>query len=304
MVERLLNDGWRVLVVDNMDPFYPRSIKEANIEPVRGHVGYRFIEGDFTSPAVLRAIWDPADPFDVIVHLAAKAGVRPSMADPAGYHRVNVTGTLDLLNAAVQWKVPHFVLASSSSVYGEDPDVPWVEDDCSERPISPYAATKLMAEHYARLFARLHGSKVTVLRFFTVFGPRQRPDLAIHQFTRKIIEGTPIQRFGDGGTSRDYTYVEDIVDGVVGAIHRSAGGAFEVYNLGNSQPTKLADLIRGIEQVVGRSAVIDQRPEQPGDVPRTCADISKAALHLGYAPRTDLHKGLHRFFEWYQGQRR
>lgn len=302
LVDRLLAEGWRVTVVDNMDPYYPRAIKEANTTGHRLHDRYRSVEGDMLDPSVLSRSFDPGHPFTVIVHLAAKAGVRPSIQDPHGYHRVNVTGTLALLQQARAWNTPHFVLASSSSVYGEDPGVPWREEDCRMRPISPYAATKVLAERYALVNARTHGQRTTALRFFTVYGPRQRPDLAIHQFTHNIIAGIPIKRFGDGGTRRDYTYVDDIVNGIMGAIHRKSGEVYEVYNLGNSGTVTLSELIKAIETVVGRTAMIDQRPEQPGDVPQTFANVSKAGRDLGFVPSTPLLEGLRKFHTWYMEQ--
>jgi len=299
VVDRLLAEGWRVTAIDDFDPFYAAAIKRANVAEHLRHPAYRLVEGDLLNSAVLAAA-EPADaPFTVVVHLAAKAGVRPSLIDPMAYHRANVTGTLVMLGRALAWGAPHIVLASSSSVYGEDPGVPWREQDCRERPISPYAATKVMAERYAREHAHRTGLRTTALRFFTVYGPRQRPDLAIHQFTRAIIEGRPIKRFGDGGTRRDYTYIDDIVNGVMGAIRRTAGEAFEVYNLGNSGTVTLNELIAAIERTVGRKAVIEQHPEQPGDVPQTYADVSKAGLHLGFVPSTPLSVGLEAFHRWF-----
>lgn len=298
LVDRLLAEGQRVTAIDNFDPFYPRAVKEANIAGHRTHPGYRLLEGDILDDAVLEeAFADAAG--TTVVHIAAKAGVRPSIADPLGYHRVNVTGTLKLLEQARRKGIAHFVLASSSSVYGEDPHVPWKERERGIQPISPYAATKLAAEQFAQVHAHLHGLKVTALRFFTVYGPRQRPDLAIHQFFRKISEGLPIQQFGDGSTRRDYTFITDIINGVRAAMDRVQGGLYEVYNLGNSDTVPLRDLIAAIEREAGRTAVIDRRPEQPGDVPQTYADISKAHAHFGYRPLTALPEGLARFHAWY-----
>lgn len=297
LVDKLLAEGgWRVTVIDNFDPFYPRAVKEANIATHLTHPDFRFIEGDILDDAVLDQAF--GDKGAVVVHIAAKAGVRPSIADPIGYHRVNVTGTLKLLERARYSGVEHFVLASSSSVYGVDPNVPWKEKERGIQPISPYAASKLSAEGFAQVYAHLHGMKVTALRFFTVYGPRQRPDLAIHQFFRKISAGTPIQQFGDGSTRRDYTFVDDIISGVRGAIDREMGGPFEIYNLGNSDTIMLRDLIVAIEEELGKKAIIDQKPEQPGDVPQTFADVSKAGAHFGYQPTTSIHEGLKRFHHW------
>ena len=297
LVDRLLAEGdWRVTVIDNFDPFYPRAVKEANMAAHLKHPDYRFIEGDILDDAVLDSAFNEKGA--VVVHIAAKAGVRPSIADPIGYHRVNVTGTLKLLERARYSEVAHFVLASSSSVYGVDPNVPWKEKERGIQPISPYAATKLSAEGFAQVYAHLHGMKVTALRFFTVYGPRQRPDLAIHQFFRKIAAGTPIQQFGDGSTRRDYTFVDDIISGVRGCIDRQQGGPFEIYNLGNSDTIMLRELIEAIEQEIGKKAIIDLKPEQPGDVPQTFADVSKAGSHFGYTPTTSIREGLKLFHDW------
>lgn len=297
LVDRLIAEGgWRVTVIDNFDPFYPRAIKESNMAAHRGNPHFSFIEGDILDDAVLDRAF--AEPGATVVHIAAKAGVRPSISDPIGYHRVNVTGTLKLLERARYGAVEHFVLASSSSVYGVDPHVPWKEKERGIQPISPYAASKLAAESFAQVYAHLHAMKVTALRFFTVYGPRQRPDLAIHQFFRKIEAGIPIQQFGDGGTRRDYTFVDDIINGVRAAIDRKEGGPFEIYNLGNSETIMLRDLIAAIEREMGKRAIIETRPEQPGDVPQTFADVSKARAHFGYAPHTSIAEGLRRFHTW------
>lgn len=303
VVDRLagerLADGspaWRITVVDDFDPFYPRLVKEENLAAALAHDHVRLVERSILADDLEDLVGDA--PVDVLLHLAAKAGVRPSIADPITYHRVNVTGTLRLLEWARRRAVPHVVLASSSSVYGEHPDVPWKETSAPLRPISPYAATKIAAEQFAQVYSRLHGMRVTILRFFTVFGPRQRPDLAIHQFFAKIRAGTSIKRFGDGSTQRDYTYVGDIVQGVRAAIDRERGDRCETYNLGNSRTVMLRELIAAIEEVAGTRALIEHLPEQPGDVPRTFADISKAGDHLGYHPATTLHEGLRAFKAW------
>jgi UDP-glucuronate 4-epimerase len=300
LVDRLLAEGgWRVTSVDNFDPFYDRSIKEANIAGHRDHPDLRLVECDVLDER-LPDLVDAAGfgTPDLVVHLAAKAGVRPSIKDPIGYHRVNVEGTLRLLEMVRHRRIPHFILASSSSVYGENPNVPWSEDQEGLVPISPYAASKLCAEQFAQVHARLHGTQVTALRFFTVYGPRQRPDLAIHRFFRNIANGTPIMQFGDGSTQRDYTFVDDIVSGVCAAMDRKAGERFEIYNLGNSDTVTLRDLIAAVERTVGREAIIDRQPEQPGDVPRTFANVSKARRDLGFAPHTPLLDGLAAFHAW------
>ena len=297
LVDRLLAEGaWRVTVVDNYDPFYAREVKEANLAQHTGNDRLRVIEADILDEDLDDRLG--AGPIDVIIHIAAKAGVRPSIKDPIAYHRVNVTGTLKLLELARYRRVPHFVLASSSSVYGVDPNVPWKEQELGLKPISPYAATKLAAEQFGQVYAHLHGMRVTALRFFTVYGPRQRPDLAIHQFFRKIKAGVPIQQFGDGTTRRDYTYMDDIVSGVRAAIDRTKGGRFDIYNLGNSDTVMLRELIAAVEAELGMKAIIDLQPEQPGDVPQTFADTSKSLRDLGFAPSTPLAIGLKKFHEW------
>ncbi|MFZ1689174.1 MAG: NAD-dependent epimerase/dehydratase family protein [Flavobacteriales bacterium] len=302
LVDRLLAEGsrsapgWRITVVDNYDPFYAREVKLANLAQHVDNERLRVLEADILDKDLEERIGP--GPIDVIVHIAAKAGVRPSIKDPLAYHRVNVTGTLKLLELARHRKVPHFVLASSSSVYGVDPNVPWKEQELGLKPISPYAATKLAAEQFGQVYAHLHGMQVTALRFFTVYGPRQRPDLAIHQFFRKIKAGVPIQQYGDGSTRRDYTYVDDIVSGVRAAIDRTKGGRFDIFNLGNSGTVTLKELIAAIEDELGLKAIIDRQPEQPGDVPQTYADTAKSLRDLGFAPSTPLAVGLRKFHEW------
>lgn len=305
LVDRVLaKGGWKVTVIDNFDPFYPRSIKQANLAAHAGNPAFTLLEGDFLDEQVLEEAFSRhAGASTTVFHLAAKTGVRPSITDPLGYHRVNTTGTLKLLEMARKHGAAHFILASSSSVYGEHPGMPWAESVEDLQPISPYAASKLAAEQFARVYARLHGMRTTVVRFFTVYGPRQRPDLAIHSFFRKISEGLPVQQFGDGSTRRDYTYVDDIVQGVMAAMDRpfpaDGSGDHELYNLGNSATVPLRELIAAIEAEAGRKAVIEVRPEQPGDVPQTQADITKAKAHFAYAPRTGIRAGLHEFARWY-----
>jgi len=301
LVDRLLADGgWRVTVLDNFDPFYDPAVKRRNIAPHIGHPAFRLVEADLLDRDLEGKLGREA--IDVIVHFAAKAGVRPSILEPFTYHQVNVTGTLRLLEIARHRQVPHFVLASSSSVYGENPNVPWKEEERDLVPISPYAANKLAAEQFARVYADLHGMKVTTLRFFTVYGPRQRPDLAIHQFFRRISTGEPILQYGDGSTRRDYTFVDDIVSGVRAAMDRTVGGRYELYNLGNSGTVMLRELIAAIEHELGLKAVIEMRPEQPGDVPQTYADVGKAGRDLGFQPSTPLAEGLSRFHAWFKAK--
>ena len=298
LIDRLLDDGWGVTGIDNFDPFYPRDVKEAHIREHRRNPQYRLAEADIRDPAALR---EPAvtggGRFDVIVHLAARAGVRPSILDPIGYQEVNVRGTQNMLEFARELRIPQFVFASSSSVYGINPRVPWSEDDHVLLPISPYASTKVSGELFGHVYSHLFGIRFVALRFFTVYGPRQRPDLAIHKFARHIREGKPIPVFGAGSTRRDYTFIDDIVGGIVAAM-TYAQSPFEVVNLGNSATISLEEMIRGLEAALGRPAIIDRQPEQSGDVPQTWAAIEKARRLLGYQPATGFEVGLRRFVEW------
>lgn len=307
LVDRLLLDGqWKVTVVDNFHPNYPRAIKTANLARHIGNPEFSLVEGDILDDRTLdRVFSEVAGTTATVVHLAALVGVRPSLENPKAYHRVNVTGTLKLLEKAREARIAHFILASSSSVYGELQHVPWKETAGDLKPISPYAATKMAAEELVRVYARLHGLNATVLRFFTVYGPRQRPDLAIHSFFRRIAQGLPVQQFGDGSTQRDYTFVEDIVDGVHKAMGRhleaaEGQGAFDIFNLGNSSTVALRDLICAVEREVGRKAVLQVLPEQPGDVPRTFANVEKAKDAFGYVPNTGIAEGLVEFHRWYK----
>ncbi len=295
VVDSLLADGYRVSVLDNFDPFYPRAVKERNIASHRQHPSWELIEGDLRDLESLRT--QLRGEWDAIVHLAAKVGVRGSVTDPIGYYDVNVRGTQNLLEVARERGVQQFVLASSSSVYGVNPRVPWNEEDTDLRPISPYASTKLSAELLGRVYSHLFRMRFVALRLFTVFGPRQRPDLAIHKFAQLIRGGHPVPFYGDGTTSRDYTFVDDIVSGIRAALlfNRTM---FEVINLGNNRTVTMVDMVRGIEQAVGVPAVLDRLPEQPGDVPQTWASIEKARRLLGYEPRTGYADGVARFVAW------
>ncbi|MBS1570763.1 MAG: GDP-mannose 4,6-dehydratase [Bacteroidetes bacterium] len=308
LVDRLLAEGgWNVTVVDNFDPLYPRAAKEANLALHKHDPAFRLEEGDILDGTTVEGVLQRMGQGPVVlVHLAARVGVRQSLLDPIGYHRTNVTGTLALLELARKYRVQRFVLASSSSVYGEHPAVPWKESLGDLHPISPYAVSKWTAEAFARVYARLHGLDTAVLRFFTVYGPRQRPDLAIHSFFRKISEGQPIRQFGDGSSRRDYTYVDDIIDGVRAAMEApltssNGHGAHEVFNLGNSATVTLRELIDAIEREAGRKAIIEQCPAQAGDVSQTYANVDKAGQFLGFVPKTRLAAGLHQFAQWYQG---
>jgi len=295
LVDSLLGDAWQVTVLDNFDPFYAAAVKDRNIAPHLTHPGYRLVRGDLRDGETLRA--QLTGPYDVIVHLAARAGVRPSIDDPVGYQAVNVTGTQQLLELARSLHVPQFVFASSSSVYGVNPRVPWHEDDHVLLPISPYASTKVSGELLGHVYAHLHGIRFIALRFFTVYGPRQRPDLAIHKFARLMLERKPIPVFGDGTTSRDYTFVDDVIAGIRGAMTYTSTG-YEVINLGNNRTVSLMEMIASIERAFGVAATIDRRPEQAGDVPHTWASVDKAGTLLGYAPKTTFDAGLARFARW------
>ena len=299
LAEALIARGDEVVGLDNFDSFYPRAVKEANLAALRRAGRFRLVEGDIRDRDAVRALVT-AD--TLVVHLAARAGVRPSLADPELYVSVNVAGTATLLEACRSAGARGFVFAGSSSVYGDDAPAPFREDHAAVRPISPYAATKRAAELLVSTYAHLFGLRAMSLRFFTAYGPRQRPDLAIHAFTRLIAEGRTVPMFGDGSTERDYTWVDDIVQGVVAACDwaRGDGAAFEIVNLGESRTTRLDRLIAMIAEAVGRPAVIERRPSQPGDVRRTCADITRARDLLGYRPTTSVEDGIPRFVRWYE----
>jgi UDP-glucuronate 4-epimerase len=300
LVDALLARGDAVIAVDNFDPFYPRAVKEANLRSARRHPSFRLVEVDVRDAAGVRRVVAEAQP-DAVVHLAARAGVRPSIEDPALYAAVNVVGTVHLLDAAAALEPkPRFVYASSSSVYGDRADAPFRETDPVDHPVSPYAATKKACELLAYTYHHLHGLPVTGLRFFTAYGPRNRPDLAIAKFARLIERGEPVPMFGDGTTRRDYTYVGDVVDGVLRALDRCTG--HHLYNLGNANPVELRRLIALIGAALGKTPVIHQLPEQPGDVRQTFADISRASAELGYDPQTPFEEGLRRFVEWFRGE--
>ena len=301
LVDRLLASGVEhITVVDDFNDFYDPDIKRDNI---RGHLEdprYELAEVDIRDRAALdHALAD--NHFDCIVHLAARAGVRPSLSQPQLYNETNVAGTLNLLEFAREHDIKQFVFGSSSSVYGINAKVPFSEDDPIRQPISPYAATKGAGELLCHTYSHLYGIRCICLRFFTVYGPRQRPDLAIHKFARLISEGKPIPVFGDGTTRRDYTYVDDIIDGVVAAINYDQSG-YEVINLGESRTVELRELIALLEKELDAHAIIDRQPPQPGDVPQTFADITRARKLLGYNPQTQIEAGVHRFVEWFRGK--
>ena len=297
LVDRLLADGWRVTALDSFDPFYAPAVKRQNLAGALASDRFTLVEADLRDADALgRAL---AADYDVVFHLAARAGVRPSIEDPLAYQDVNVRGTQLLLELCRARGIRQFVFASSSSVYGVNPNVPWREEDHVLLPISPYASTKVSGELLGHVYSHLFGIRFVALRFFTVYGPRQRPDLAIHKFTARVLRGETIPVFGDGSTSRDYTFVDDTVDGIVAAGDYAAS-AYEVINLGNNATVSLAALIATIERATGREARIERLPEQPGDVPRTWASIEKAGRLLGYAPRTGIDEGVARFVDWYR----
>ena len=295
LVEKLLAAGHSVAILDDFNDFYDPQIKRANIEKISKDVPVHHV--DLRENAAVRNLFH-REKFDTIAHLAARAGVRPSIQHPQLYYDTNVTGTLHLLDAARMTGVERFVFASSSSVYGVSKTVPFSEEQHLTQTISPYAATKLAAEFLCSTYSHLYKLRVVALRYFTVYGPRQRPDLAIHQFTKKIHAGQPIDQFGDGTTRRDYTYIDDIIQGTMAALTYN-GPLFDILNLGESETIQLKDLIEKIEKALGKKAKINQLPEQPGDVPLTCADISKARKLLGYDPTTQLSEGLPHFIEWF-----
>lgn len=302
LVSKLLSeDAWNVTVVDNFDPFYPADLKRTNISAQISDPNYKLVETDIRCFSDMEKVFDSSD-FECIVHLAAKAGVRPSLEDPCGYAETNITGTMNMLQLAQQHNVKQFVFGSSSSVYGESPNVPFREDAVISKPISPYAATKATGELLCHTFSHLYNIRTVCLRFFTVYGARQRPDLAIRKFATLISDGKPIPVFGDGSTRRDYTYIDDIISGVRASIDY-AGEMHQIFNLGESQTVTLARLIELLEENLGIKAIINRQPMQPGDVPQTFADISRAKELLGYNPQTKIEEGIKKFTEWFVSTR-
>jgi UDP-glucuronate 4-epimerase len=303
LIDKLLTENPQkaILNIDNFDPFYEREIKEQNMLEHLQFPNYQFLEADINSVADLQKATEDIE-IDCIVHLAAKAGVRPSIQNPEAYFQTNVIGTLNLLELAKAKGVKKFVFASSSSVYGKNPNVPWREDDLNLEPISPYAASKIAAEKVCQTYAHLYEMDITALRFFTVYGPKQRPDLAIHKFFKLAIENKPIPFFGDGSTRRDYTYIDDIVQGIKGAMQYQGSG-YEVFNLGNHQTISLKELVDVIGRVLGKEMLLDKQPKQEGDVDQTYANIDKAMSQLKYQPSTKLEKGLSEFYIWLQAKK-
>ena len=299
LVDHLLAQGlWRVTVVDDFNDFYDPSIKLENVKSHRSNPNFELVEADIRDPAALRRAFTETN-FECIVHLAARAGVRPSLKEPHLYLETNVNGAMNLLELARSSGTKQFIFGSSSSVYGLNNKVPFSEDDPIFNPISPYAATKAAGELICHSYAHLYDMRIVCLRFFTVYGARQRPDLAIHKFAKLISAGKPIPVFGDGTTRRDYTYIDDIIAGVRAAIdyHQSK---YEIINLGESRTVELRELISLLEDALGHRAEIDWQPSQPGDVPQTFADITKARRLLGYNPQTQIEEGIKRFVEWFR----
>lgn len=299
LVEGLLAQGDEVIGIDNFDPFYPRAMKERNLAEVGRRNGFAFREQDLLDVPALRALLTPET---VLVHLAAKAGVRPSLADPVGYARANVTGTAAVLEAARQAGVSRIVFGSSSSVYGDSTPAPFKEDAVAIVPVSPYAATKRAGELFLGAVAPIYGFKAVSLRFFTVYGPRQRPDLAIHAFARKMVDGEALTLFGDGTQARDYTYCDDIVAGVLAAVAwtGTAPVGVETFNLGGNRSIPTEGMVAEIAQALGVKPKIQWAPMQPGDVQQTSADLTKSGAMLGYAPQTPFPEGIRRFILWFR----
>lgn len=298
--ERLLERGHEIVGLDNFNDYYSPRIKRRNIEPALNKPGFALVEMDILDFEGLQRLFT-GQKFDAVVHLAARAGVRPSIAQPLLYEKVNLEGTLNLLELTRRHGVEKFIFASSSSVYGENSKVPFAEEDRVDYPISPYAATKKAGEEICFTYHHLYGLKITCLRFFTVYGPRQRPDMAISKFTKLIDAGEKVPMYGEGTSRRDYTYITDIVDGIEKSI--AACRAYHIYNLGESRTITLRALIGLIQEQLGKKAVIEQLPVQPGDVPITYADISRARREIGYDPQVDIAEGVRRFVEWHKEHR-
>ena len=299
LVDHVFAEGdWQITVVDDFNDFYDPAIKRANIESHLANPNFKLIEADIRDFYSLQEVFHERT-FDCVVHLAARAGVRPSLTEPRLYVETNVNGTMNLLELAHRNNVPQFVFGSSSSVYGENKKVPFSENDPIFHPISPYAATKAAGELLCHTYSHLHGMRIVCLRFFTVYGARQRPDLAIHKFAKLISEGRPIPVFGDGTTRRDYTYIDDIIAGLRAAVDYAQSN-YEIINLGESRTVELRELIALLESALGQTATIERQPLQPGDVPQTFADITKARRLLGYNPQTQIEAGIRKFVEWFQ----
>ena len=304
VAEALLRSGAELAIVDNLDPFYSVDVKRANLAEIRRQGDFTFFEANICDSQGLAGVFGEFRP-EAVIHLAARAGVRPSIENPRAYQETNVGGTQNVLEMCRQYSVNRLIFGSSSSVYGESARAPFSEDQIDLRPISPYAATKLAGELLCHVYSRLFGLGAVCLRFFTVYGPRQRPDLAIYKFTTLIEADEPIPMFGDGGTGRDYTWCEDIAAGVLAALDvplPRGAAPFAIYNLGNSHPVTLDQLIEKLETATGKQAIRKQLPAQPGDVPLTWADITNARRDLKYEPSTPLDAGLAKFVAWHRRQ--
>jgi UDP-glucuronate 4-epimerase len=296
--QRLLGAGHAVWALDDLNNYYDPTLKRQNLAEIQAlRKPFVFAQGDVADRSVVDRLFRGVK-FDQVIHLAARAGVRPSLEQPALYQRVNVEGTANILEAARENGVSKLTLASSSSVYGVNAKVPFVESDPVFCPISPYAASKLACEALGHVYHHVYDLDIVVLRFFTVYGPRQRPDLAIQKFARRIQAGQPIELYGDGSSARDYTYVSDIVDGIMACVQKTFG--YEIFNLGGSNPTKLSRLVELLEAALGKKAVVERKPDQPGDVPRTWADLTKSGLGLGYAPKVSIEEGIPLFVKWFR----
>ena len=298
LCERLLRSGHAVWAFDELNDFYDPKFKRRNLADIEAlSLPFQFIKGDITDRIAVEQLFG-AVKFDHVIHLAARAGVRPSLADPVLYQRVNVEGTVNILEAARKVGVKKITIASTSSVYGLNSKMPFSESDAIFSAISPYAASKLCCEALGHVYHHIYGMDVVMLRFFTVYGRRQRPDLAIYKFARLITDGKPIPVFGDGSSARDYTFVGDILDGIMACTQKEFG--YEIFNLGESQVVKLSYMIELLENALGKKAIIDRQPMQPGDVPLTFADISKARARLGYNPHTKIEQGIPVFVDWFK----
>lgn len=299
LIEKLLDKGYFVTGVDNFDPFYSKEIKLKNLNNAYKYKNFKFIELDIRDKVKLHSNLN--DSYDAIIHLAAKAGVRLSILDPIGYQATNVYGTQNLLEFSKERNIKQFIFASSSSVYGLNPNLPWKETECVLKPISPYASSKISGELLGHVYSHIHNIRFIGLRLFTVYGPRQRPDLAIFKFVKNGLEGKPIQIFGDGNTRRDYTYIDDVINGIFAAINYSDSN-YEIINLGNNSSISLLELVNIVEIHINKKIYIKKLPKQPGDVEQTHADISKAKELLKWEPKTDIKTGIEKFVSWFKNE--
>ena len=296
LIDNLLKKSDNIVSIDNLNEFYNPNIKKLNQVDHYKYKHYEFYEGDILDEGLVRSIFKKHD-IDIVIHLAAMAGVRPSISNPSIYTEVNITGTRIILDAMVESNVERLIFGSSSAVYGNNKKIPFSEDDSVDRPISPYAATKKMGELLCHTYHHIYELNISLLRFFTVYGPRQRPEMAIHQFVRNALNGEPIIVFGDGSTARDYTYIDDIIDGIIQSIEFD--DRYMIYNLGNSEPIKLSNLILIIAEATGTDPIFEYQEIPQGDVLQTYADINRAKNNLGYDPKTGIRDGISKFVKWY-----